>query len=247
MAIKLACDSSVYKGVNVSKNIAIITARGGSKRIPGKNIKDFCGKPIIAYSIEAAIKSEIFDEVMVSTDDREIAEIAASFGAKTPFFRSEKNSDDYAMTADVLKEVIQCYEKNNKYFEYLCCIFPTAPFVSAEKLKMATKILIDTNVDCVLPVVKYSYPIQRSLKIVNNQAKMVWPENYLKRSQDFEPIYHDTGQFYCMKTNSLMEQMVLFPKKTWPIIIPETEVQDIDHEEDWKIAEMKYKILKGVM
>lgn len=231
----------------MSKIIAIITARGGSKRIPRKNIKEFCGKPIIAYSIEAAINSDIFHEVMVSTDDKEIAEIAAFFGAKVPFFRSKKNADDYAMTADVLKEVLLDYEKDNQFFKYLCCIYPTAPFVTAEKLKKATKILIETNVDCVLPVVKYSYPIQRSLKIEKNMAKMVWPENYLKRSQDLETIYHDTGQFYCMKTSSLLEQMVLFPEDTWPLIIPEIEVQDIDSEEDWKIAEMKYKIWKGVV
>lgn len=228
----------------MSKKIAIITARGGSKRIPRKNIKEFCGKPIIAYSIEAAIKSDLFDEVMVSTDDKEIAEIAGSFGAKIPFFRSQENSDDYAMTADVIKEVILEYQKRSQYFEYLCCIYPTAPFITAEKLEKSMKMLFENNVDCVLPVVKYSYPVQRSLKIENNRAKMLWPENYLKRSQDLESIYHDTGQFYCMKTNSLLDQMVLFPENTLPLVVPESEVQDIDTEEDWKIAEMKYRILK---
>ncbi|WP_300456265.1 pseudaminic acid cytidylyltransferase [Desulfobacula sp.] len=231
----------------MSKKVAIITARGGSKRIPRKNIKEFCGKPIIAYSIEAAITSDIFDEVMVSTEDEEIAKIATSFGAKIPFLRSQKNSDDYAMTSDVIKEVILEYQKKNQSFEYLCCIYPTAPFVTAEKLKKATKILIENNVECVLPVVKYSYPIQRSLKIENNRAKMLWPENYSKRSQDLESIYHDTGQFYCLKTNSFLEQLVLFPENTLPLIVPESEVQDIDDDEDWKIAEMKYKILKGVI
>ena len=227
----------------MGKSIAIITARGGSKRIPRKNIKNFLGKPIIAYSIEAAIGSGSFDEVMVSTDDKEIAEIAMSLGAKVPFMRSEKNSDDYSTTADVIREVVLEYRKNGSDYDTLCCIYPTAPFVTASKLREAMKMLSETKADCVLPVVKYSYPIQRSLKIENGKVLMNWPENYFARSQDLTPVYHDCGQFYCMNTESLLSQMKLFAEHTLPIITSEEEVQDIDNEEDWKLAEIKYTFL----
>lgn len=223
--------------------IAIITARGGSKRIPRKNIKLFLGKPIIQYSIEAALKSNIFDEVMVSTDDKEIAEIAVSLGAKVPFFRSNKNSDDYSTTFDVLEEVILDYKKIGVNFQYLCCIYPTAPFVTSEKLVYAMEKLINENVDCVLPIVEYSYPIQRSLKIENERVIMNWPENYFSRSQDFQSVFHDCGQYYCMKTESMLEQMKLFATNTSPVITSELEVQDIDNEIDWKIAQIKYLLI----
>lgn len=226
------------------KSIAIIPARGGSKRIPRKNIKLFCGQPILKYSIDAALESGCFDEVMVSTEDTEIAEIAESYGAKVPFMRSKVNSDDFATTTDVLKEVILEYEKCDNYYEYLCCIYPTAPFVLPGILKEAMGLLKETGADSVLPVTRYSHPIQRSLKIKNNRAVMLWPENYAKRSQDLMPVYHDCGQFYCMKTQSLLEQMKLFAEYTVPVIMPESEVQDIDNEEDWKIAEVKYQILR---
>ena len=227
----------------MSKSIAIITARGGSKRIPRKNIKDFCGQPIIKYSIDAALRSKCFDEVMVSTDDNEIAEISTKLGAKVPFMRSEENSNDHSTTADVIKEVILEYRKQGQDYKYLCCIYPTAPFLRKERLSESMQKLIKNDADCVLPVVKYSYPIQRSLRIENCRVIMNWPENYLKRSQDLESIYHDCGQFYCMKSSSLLEQMILFTKDTIPVILSETEVQDIDNEEDWQIAEIKYKML----
>jgi len=226
--------------------IAIITARGGSKRIPRKNIREFCSSPIIRYSIEAAISSKFFDEVMVSTDDEEIAEIAKKYGAKVPFIRSKENSDDYSGTVDVLLEVISKYQELGRNFDYLCCIYPTAPFVTAKKLISAMQILkTNKDCDCVLPVVKYSYPIQRSLKIDNGKLKMNWPENHSKRSQDLEPIYHDAGQFYFAETDQFLQNKTLFTKKTLPIIVSETEVQDIDTEEDWQIAEMKFKLLNS--
>jgi N-acylneuraminate cytidylyltransferase len=228
----------------MSKAVAIITARGGSKRIPRKNIKPFLGKPIIAYSITAALESGCFDEVMVSTDDDEIAAIAKTYGAKTPFLRSAKNSDDYSTTTDVLKEVIEEYKKLGINYDKLCCIYPTAPFVTAAKLQNAMKLLAETNADCVLPIVKYSYPIQRSLKIENGKAVMNWPENYFARSQDLTPVYHDCGQYYCMNTESMLTQMKLFALNTIPIITPEEEVQDIDNEDDWKLAEIKYTFLQ---
>ncbi|MGB3908709.1 MAG: pseudaminic acid cytidylyltransferase [Methanomethylovorans sp.] len=226
------------------KSIVIVPARGGSKRIPHKNIKFFCGQPIIKYSIDAALESGCFDEIMVSTDDEEIAKIAKKYGAKVPFLRSEFNSNDFATVADVLKEVIEKYEQNGIYYNYLCCIFPTAPFISPERLKEAMSLLIKTGADCVLPVTRYSYPIQRALKIENDRAIMLWSENYAKRSQDLAPTYHDCGQFYCMRVESLLKQMKLFAEYTVPIILPESEVQDIDNEEDWKIAEIKYKLLR---
>ncbi len=225
--------------------LAIIPARGGSKRIPRKNIKSFCGQPIIKYSIETALQSKCFEEIMVSTDDKEIATTAESFGAKVPFLRSAVNSNDYADTADVIKEVLNSYKKLNKHFDYFCCIYPTAPFITAEKLSNSFKKLEKTGADAVIPVVKFSYPIQRSLKIENNKLEMIWPENYKKRSQDLMQTYHDCGQFYWMKTESFLTQKTLFAKNTIPFEINEIEVQDIDTEEDWKIAEFKYEYLKN--
>ena len=226
-----------------NKKLAIITARGGSKRIPRKNIKLFNGFPIIKYSIEAAFKSNEFDEVMVSTDDEEIAEIAIKYGASVPFFRSQKNSDDHSGTAEVIEEVILDYKNKNILFDYVCCIYPTAPFVTADIIKEAMSKLISFSADCVLPVVRYSYPVQRSLKIVNGSVLMNWPENYSARSQDLSPFFHDCGQFYCLNVKSLLEQKKLFAKKTIPIEISELEMQDIDNEVDWKLAELKYKLI----
>ena len=227
----------------MGKVLALITARGGSKRIPRKNIKEFCGQPIIKYSIDAALQAGCFDEVMVSTDDNEISEIAKKYGAKVPFVRSEKNSDDHSGTAEVIEEVILDYKNIGHEFEYFCCIYPTAPFISADKLKQAYELLTSSGADGVLPVVRFSYPIQRSVKIEGGRVKMLWPENYSARSQDLTPVYHDVGQFYFMKTASLLEQKILYAQNTVPIEIPESEVQDIDNEEDWKIAEIKYKLI----
>jgi len=226
--------------ISDKKALAIIPARGGSKRIPRKNIKPFLGKPIIEYSIQAARACKCFDEIMVSTDDKEIAEITISAGAQVPFFRSTKASSDTAGTAEVLIEVLYEYEKRGMYFEYLCCIYPTAPFITAQRLSYAKSLLMENNVDCILPVTKFSYPIQRGLIIENGYARMLWPENYSKRSQDLQDVYHDCGQFYFLNTQSLIKQKSLFPEKTMTIIVPETEVQDIDNESDWKIAELKY-------
>lgn len=224
----------------MSKCVAIITARGGSKRIPGKNIRDFCGQPIIKYSIEAALCSDLFNEVMVSTDDMEIAEISKNFGAKIPFMRSKKTSDDYATTADVIEEVLLEYQKLGQNFDYACCIYPTTPFITSKKLKNAFDNLINTDADSLIPVVKFGYPIQRALKIENNKVKLLFPENINKRSQDLEQTYHDCGQFYFLKTETFLKDKSLFTENTAFLEIPESEVQDIDIEEDWKIAELKF-------
>jgi pseudaminic acid cytidylyltransferase len=227
----------------MKKAVAIITARGGSKRIPRKNIKSFNGKPIIAYSIEAALNSGIFDEVMVSTDDEEIAAVAKQFGATVPFMRSSKTSDDYATTADVLKEVLRSYEQEGIAFEYACCIYPTAPFVTAEKLSNAFGKLIDTATDAVLPVTRFSFPIWRSFKMEEGRVSYNWPEFAPKRSQDLPPAFHDCGQFYFFKTAGFLQTGKLITENTIGLEVPESEVQDIDNEEDWKIAEIKFGFL----
>lgn len=226
------------------KSIAIIPARGGSKRIPKKNIKDFLGKPIIAYSIEAAFRSSLFDEVMVSTDDMQIAEISKSLGANVPFMRSKENSNDYAGTSDVILEVLDKYSENGKIFDYCCCIYPTAPFITPEKLKESFELFKVKNYDSLFPVVKYSYPIQRSYKFVNDKITMVWPENYSKRSQDLEQIYHDAGQFYWFKVEEFIKTKIIYTDNSGAIVLSELEAQDIDNEEDWRLAEMKFKLLK---
>ena len=224
-------------------SIAIITARGGSKRIPRKNIKDFLGKPIIAYSIEAALKSGIFDEVMVSTDDEEIAEIVRKYGASVPFLRSEKTSNDFATTADVLAEVIEKYKELGRSFDSFTCIYPTAPFVTAEKLKNAKEAFDKEDADSLVPVVRFSFPPQRGFVCRDSFIKFQYPEYALKRSQDLEPIYHDCGQFYMLKTSAFLEKKTMVMDRTVPFIVPETEVQDIDTESDWIIAEQKYRML----
>jgi len=228
------------------KALAVITARGGSKRIPRKNIKPFLGKPIIEYSIDAAIKSNIFEEVMVSTDDAEIVEISTKAGATVPFLRSEKTANDYATTLDVLLEVVEEYEKRGIHYDYLCCLYPTAPFVTAEAIRTAMNTLIDEKADTVFPVVKFSFPPQRCMVVRDGKLEAKWPEYTQTRSQDLEPYYHDCGQFYCINVNSLLEQRKIMMNNVLPFYQDEINVQDIDTLEDWQIAEMKYKILKGI-
>ena len=223
------------------KSLAIITARGGSKRIPRKNIKDFLGKPIIAYSIEAAIESGVFDEVMVSTDDEEIAEIAKKYGAKVPFMRSEATSNDTATTNDVLMEVVNEYEKRGTKFDYCACLYPTAPFVTAEKLRKANKMLTESNVDTLIPVVSFSYPPKRALVIRDERLVFKYPEYMDSRSQDLEPEYHDIGQFYFFNVDAFKKNKKLMIGNILPLVVDEMEVQDIDNESDWKIAEIKYQ------
>ena len=226
------------------KTIAIITARGGSKRIPRKNIKEFCGKPILAYSIEAALQSDIFDAVMVSTDDKKIAEIAVRYGAEVPFFRSEQTANDYAVTSDVLQEVLTEYEKRGETFDALCCIYPTAPFLTAPKLQKAAELLKEMAADSVVPVVRFGFPPQRCVVMSEGYLQFKWPEYALTRSQDLEPFYHDAGQFYFLRTASFVEQKKMFMDKTVPLEMEELEVQDIDTEQDWKIAELKFRMMK---
>ena len=225
------------------KNVAIIPARGGSKRIPRKNVKDFLGKPIIAYSIETALKSELFDEVMVSTDDKEIAGIAKKYGANIPFMRSKENADDYATTVDVLLEVLADYNKQNKAFNYGCCIYPTAPLLTQKELIKGYELLKEQSFDTVFPVVKFGNPILRSLKLEEGKVTMNWPEYIDTRSQDLPDSYHDAGQFYWFQTDELTEQKKLFTSNSGALILKEEQVQDIDTEQDWKLAELKVRLL----
>ncbi len=225
-------------------SIAIITARGGSKRIPRKNVKSFCGKPILVYSIEAAIGSGCFDEVMVSTEDAEIAQIAEKAGAKVPFLRSEKTSGDFATTADVIEEVLAEYAARGQHFDYACILYPTAPFVTGDKLKKAMDMLQNEGADSVLPIVQYSFPPQRAF--VSRGGRICFAEEkYARtRSQDLEPMYHDSGQFCCFRTELFLQKHTLVTDNTLGIVCPETEVQDIDTFEDWKLAELKYTMMK---
>lgn len=223
--------------------IAIITARGGSKRIPKKNIKEFCGKPILQYSIEAALESGIFDEVMVSTDDEEIVRIAKAAGANVPFMRSEKTSNDYATTADVLLEVLGKYQERGQQFAYTCCIYPTAPFVTKEKLQSAFKRMKEEKAYQLTPVVAYSFPPQRCVVIREGKIEVLHPEHRSTRSQDLETYYHDCGQFYFYDTKELIENNGNIIENVIPMVLSELEVQDIDNETDWKLAEIKYKMM----
>ena len=226
------------------KSIAIIPARGGSKRIPRKNIKPFLGKPIIAYSIETAINTRLFDEVMVSTDDPEIAQIAQEYGASLPFQRSEQNANDYATLADVLIEVIEEYKNKGIVFDTICCLLPTAPLVQVQDIKSAFELFTTSGVDSICPVVSFSYPIQRALDIdENGHLKMIWPENMSKRSQDLKPAYHDSGTFYWIKVSTLLEEKKLLSDNGGAVVVNELQVQDIDNETDWALAELKYKLL----
>ena len=226
-----------------NKCLAIITARGGSKRIPRKNIKNFLGKPIIQYSIEAAQQAGCFMEVMVSTDDKEIANIALSLSAKVPFIRSAENSTDFANTANVITEVLNEYKNRGETFDFCCCIYPTAPFITAKKLKAAFDMLHTSVAESVIPVVRFGFPILRSFKIEDGLVKMNWPEYMNSRSQDLPPAFHDCGQFYFLRVTPFLQNKKLFTNFTLPMEMPESEVQDIDNEEDWKVAEIKYTFL----
>ncbi len=226
-------------------NIAIIPARGGSKRIPRKNIKFFNGKPMMAYSIEAAQKSEIFDRIIVSTDDEEIAAVAVSLGAEVPFLRPTHLADDYTATVPVIKHAIEYLSSSGVSLEFICCIYATAPFLQAADLREGLEKIKNSDCDYCLSVTSYPYPIQRSLRINDSKRiEMINPENYSLRSQDLEETYHDAGQFYFGRNKAWLQQNPILGNSSIPIVIPRYRVQDIDTEEDWKQAEMMYEIVK---
>jgi len=222
--------------------VAVIPARGGSKRIPRKNIKNFCGKPIIAYSIEAALQTGLFERVIVSTDDEEIAAVARDFGAKTPFLRPKEIADDYTGTNAVVKHAIQWFEKNVSKVEYACCIYATAPFIQVDYLKKAYQSLSHSNKLFAFSVTSFAFPIQRSIRICNDGgAEAMFPDAVSQRSQDLEEAYHDAGQFYWGRAQAFLNDQAIFENHSLPIILPRHLVQDIDTPEDWLRAELMYK------
>ncbi|AFJ43990.1 pseudaminic acid cytidylyltransferase [Francisella orientalis] len=235
--------------MNRYSNVVIIPARGGSKRIPKKNIKDFHGKPIISYSIEAAIKSNLFDRVIVSTDDDEIAIVAKQYGADVPFVRPVELSNDLADTQSVIDHAIRFLVSNDERYDYVCTIYATAPFLQEKYLVDAYEKLSTSDAINAFSCTSMPFPIQRIFKITDeNRCKMFWPENFSKRSQDLEEAFQDAGQFYWQKLTLNKEQQnydVLFGKTSIPIVLPRYLVQDIDTLEDWKRAELMYGALKS--
>ncbi|MFH1910342.1 MAG: pseudaminic acid cytidylyltransferase [bacterium] len=222
--------------------VAIIPARGGSKRIPQKNIKKFHGVPIIKYSIDVAIKSKIFDSVIVSTDDKKIAKVAKEFGAEVPFFRSKKSSSDSASLTDAMIETLERLAKLNCRPKYCCMIFATNPTISVKRLKAAFDLLTKYNADSVIPVAEYPSPVQRALKIKRGILKLVDNKYEFTRSQYLPKRYYDSGRFIFFKTSSFLRNKSFFMRKTRAMILPHLLVQDIDSEEDWKLAELKFDL-----
>lgn len=222
--------------------ICIIPARGGSKRIPKKNIKIFYGKPIIAYAIENALRSNLFDEVMVSTDDTEIKSLALTYGAKVPFIRTDENANDFATTFDVLAEVLNAYSNLGRTFTDLCCMYPCTPLLNSTHLQKSYELLNKETNQAVIPIVPFSFPIQRAFKINATHLTYFYPEFEKSRSQDLEKAYHDAGQFYWIKVNALLHYKSLLVPKTTYFELDEFSVQDIDSLSDWSMAELKYEL-----
>lgn len=223
------------------KCIAIIPARGGSKRIPRKNIKLFHGKPLIAYSIEAALKSELFDKVIVTTDDEEIASIAKKYGAEVPFIRPKELSDDFTNTKDVIDHALSYFEERGEKYDYECTIYATAPLLQPKYLIEGFVALKNSDAINAFSATTMPFPIQRTFKLdKNGRCEMFWPQNYQTRSQDLEEAYQDAGQFYWTKLDKTSNE-IMFSKDSIPIILPRHLVQDIDTLEDWERAEFMYK------
>lgn len=224
--------------------IAVIPARGGSKRIPRKNLKVFCGKPIIAWSIETAIRSGLFDHIIVSTDDAEISDVAKKYGAEVPFIRPNSLSDDFVGTGDVVKHAVEWFIKYKQPPEYICEIYPTAPFVQESDLLSSFQLLKEEKVEMAFSVTSYAFPVQRALKLTQKgRVEMLQPKYLKTRSQELEEIYHDAGQFYWFTTKAILKQLAIFSVNSVPYILPRYRVQDIDTEEDWMQAELMFTSL----
>jgi len=227
-------------------NIAVIPARGGSKRIPGKNIKPFCGKPMIAWSVETAIAAKVFDAVVVSTDSDEIAAVAETYGAEAPFRRPWELADDHTPTLPVIAHAIHWLEENRGPIAFVCCIYATAPFLQPRFLRAGLDLLqAHADSDFAFSVTSYSYPIFRSLKRNSDgTVSMFWPEHGLTRSQDLPEAWHDAGQFYWGRREAFLNRQSLLSGRCHPVILPRHLVQDIDTEEDWEVAERMFSILQ---
>ncbi len=229
------------------KKICIIPARGGSKRIPRKNVKLFLGKPVISYSIEAAKNSGLFDEIMVSTDDQEIADTAKQLGASVPFLRSPENSNDFATTMDVLKEVLAEYKKSGTEFTHVCCIYPVAPLIQTKHIIEGFELLINSQCNSVIPVTTFEYPVWRSFKKSKDDVlSYQYPEHKSTRSQDLDELFHDIGQWYWSHSECINVHDSLVTENTKGLEIPMIHVQDIDNEQDWMLAEFKYRFLNEI-
>ncbi|WP_417536725.1 pseudaminic acid cytidylyltransferase [Methylophaga sp.] len=225
--------------------VAIIPARGGSKRIPRKNIKEFCGKPMIAWSIEAAIESGCFDRVIVSTDDEDIAAVARQHGAETPFMRPAQLSDDYTGTIPVIRHAVEWLADNGCAVSQACCIYATAPFVSPEDLKRGQQLLESEACSYAFSVTSYAFPIQRAIRITGGgRVAMFHPEHFGTRSQDLEEAWHDAGQFYWGTAQAWTQERSIFSEDAAPVTLPRHRVQDIDTPEDWVRAEWLFKALQ---
>ncbi len=228
----------------MKKAVAIIPARGGSKRIPRKNIKFFHGKPLIAYSIEVALKSKLFDKVIVSTDDEEIKKIAIQYGAVVPFLRPKELSDDFTGTGVVINHAIEYLKQNGQEFDFVCTIYATAPFLDEKYLIEGFEKLKNSTARNAFSCTSMPFPIQRTFKITQNErCEMFWPENFMKRSQDLQEAYQDAGQFYWTNLN-IKSNEIIFGKDSIPIILPRFLVQDIDTLEDWQRAEIMYEVIQ---
>ncbi|MBP2160962.1 MULTISPECIES: pseudaminic acid cytidylyltransferase [Asticcacaulis] len=229
------------------KKLCVIPARGGSKRIPRKNIKSFHGQPMISYSIRAARECGLFDTIIVSTDDEEIAEVARAHGAATPFVRPADLANDYAGTGAVVVHAIQWFRDQGMAYDATCCIYATAPLIDPEKLKEGWARLSEPGRRFAFSVTSFPFPIQRALKqTANGSVDMFWPENLSKRSQDLEPAYHDAAQFYWGWSDAWVNGETAFSPISAPVILPRTHVVDIDTPEDWEVAEVTYRVLKGL-
>lgn len=227
--------------------VAIIPARGGSKRIPRKNIRPFCGRPMIARSIDAALNSGCFDRILVSTDDAEIAEVARACGAETPFVRPAELSEDYTGTIPVIAHAIEWLRRQGEQPTEVCCLYATAPFVRADDLRRGLELLNQTGCDYAFSVTSYVFPIQRAIRItVTGRVEMFNPELVNTRSQDLEETWHDAGQFYWGRAEAWLAGRPIFTSDTVPVILPRHRVQDIDTEEDWERAELLFKALELV-
>ena len=227
-----------------SNNIAIIPARGGSKRIPKKNIKDFLGKPIIAYSIEMALNIKLFSKVIVSTDDQEIKDVAIKYGAEVPFIRPKEIADDFTGTHEVIGHAVKWLENNGEKMDYVCCIYPTAPLIEKDDLIKGYKIIQTGKWNFIIAATNFSYPIFRSFEnLPDGGLKMIFPEHYSSRSQDLPEVYHDAGLFYWAKPEIWKKKPEGFSEKNSIVKIPSYRIQDIDTHDDWKKAEIIYEII----
>jgi pseudaminic acid cytidylyltransferase len=226
--------------------LCVIPARGGSKRIPRKNIKEFCGKPMIAWSIGSAIKSECFDRIIVSTDDEEIASVAKRYGAEVPFMRPAQLADDYTGTTAVIAHAIEWQNSHGEAADKVCCLYATAPFVQVTDLQKGFNVLESSGAEYAFSVTSYAFPIQRAIRITQNQrVKMFQPEYFNTRSQDLEEAWHDAGQFYWGRAAAWLGNKQIFSSDAVPILLPRHRVQDIDTPEDWERAELMFKLLNG--